>query len=172
MLKSKLVVVDTNVAIVANNKETPQASPNCILDCIAMIKEITAKSRILVLDNSFEIIKEYRHKLDEKGQPGVGDEFLKWVLTNWRNDTYCVTVSITKNEDGLNFKEFPNTDPELEKFDPSDRKFVAVALAHPSKPTIVNAVDSDWSHFEKALTKHGLNIHNICPEVIKKQKSN
>ena len=44
-----------------------------------------------------------------------------------------------------------------------DRKFVAVACAHPGQPSILQAVDSKWSNFLGALTQHGVTIEYLCP---------
>ena len=50
---------------------------------------------------------------------------------NWTNPERCDLVEITL-VDGLkiNFEEFPD-DPALADFDDDDRKFIAVACAHP-----------------------------------------
>jgi len=156
-------VVDTNVAIVANEK-SEQASTDCKLSCINKIKEFNNNQHILVLDNLWLIISEYKNKLSQIGEPGIGDAFLKWVLTNQANPNRCQTVKITKT--GIDsFEEFPQDREDLEEFDRSDRKFVAVALAHPHKPTILNAVDSDWKNFELSLKKIGINLEFLCPEL-------
>lgn len=154
------VVVDTNVLIVANNK-APQASPKCVINCMNKLVHIREK-QILVIDDKWRIIKEYQNKVSSSGQPGVGDSFLRWVLTNQRNLARCEQVSITESLDNQ-FSEFP-TDPALNTFDLSDRKFVAVALAHPAHPPITNAVDSDWWHCQAALEANGLKIDFLCPE--------
>ncbi|MBD2386974.1 hypothetical protein [Cylindrospermum sp. FACHB-282] len=157
-------IVDTNVPIVANRK-TPQASLQCILVCVKKLQEImTQQQHILVLDNKWLIITEYKYKLSPTGQPGVGDAFLKWVLTNQNNLSRCQLVEITPTEE-KNFKEFPE-DESLSGFDLSDRKFVAVALVHPEHPPILNASDSDWSHFEAALAAYGVRVEFICPELM------
>lgn len=61
------------------------------------------------------------------------------------------------------FAEFPD-DESLSKFDSSDRKFAAVALTHPEKPPILNAVDSDWKDFETAFKDIGITIIFLCPD--------
>jgi hypothetical protein len=85
----------------------------------------------LVLDDMWRIIGEYMQNLRRSGEPGVGDAFLRWVLTNKDNPQRCDLVTITPVEN--DFREFP-ADAALSDFDPSDRKFIAVALAHPQKP--------------------------------------
>ena len=153
-------VVDTNVPIVANGKSA-QASGDCVLKCAKKLREIEQK-HIIVLDDIWLIIKEYKNELSPTGQPGVGDAFLKWVLTNRANPKRCEMVKITPTAKG-SFQEFPeNTD--LVKFDKSDQKFVAVALTHPAKPPILNAVDSDWKDFQIALNSIGITIIFLCPD--------
>lgn len=154
------VVVDTNVPKVANH-ETPQASPQCIFTCAKWIQEIQ-KQHILVLDDGWYILKEYIRQLNSKGQPGVGDAFLKWVLTNLSNSKHCEQVHITEDIHG-GYLEFPN-DPDLGNFDPSDRKFVAVALTHIEHPPILNAVDTDWWNHRVTLERHGIRIKFLCPD--------
>jgi len=153
------VVVDTNVPIVAN-KAAPQASNMCVLNCIQRLKQIR-DGQILVLDNGWYILREYMNNLRSEGQPGAGDAFLKWVLTNKDNPQCCHLVPITPLLSG--FEEFP-PDPDLNSFDLSDRKFVAVAIAHPEHPPILNAVDSDWWNFREPLGRWGIQVEFICPD--------
>jgi hypothetical protein len=63
------------------------------------------------------------------------------------------------------YAEFPD-DPRLSGFDPADRVFVAVALASASNPAIFNASDSDWWIYGAALEDCGLQITNICQELV------
>lgn len=160
-----LVVVDTNVAVVANEK-SEQASSSCIQNCLLQLKRITGEKDRIVIDNQWIIIREYMANLRSSGEPGIGDEFLKWVLTNHTNPKRCSQVRITPvNGVDENFEEFPS-DPDLHRFDRSDRKFVAVALSHPKRPTILQAVDSDWWNARDALKRNGVRIKFLCPHDI------
>ena len=161
------VIVDTNVAVVANGGfET--ASQDCKQNCIDRLEEVTQGEVKLVLDDKRRIIEEYRGNLSPDGQPGVGDAFLKWVEMNWTNPERCDLVPITP-VNGLEneFEEFPD-DPALEDFDPDDRKFIAVALAHLEKPPILQAVDSKWWDFRDALHQHRVRVEFICEDDIQR----
>ena len=72
-------IVDTNVPLVAN-KAAPQAQAShaCIISAVKFLTELR-QSGIIVIDDSWHILSEYKNKLNQRGQPGVGDEFLKWV---------------------------------------------------------------------------------------------
>jgi hypothetical protein len=161
-------IVDTNVPIVANGRgEKPAASSACMVQCAQRLGELT-QSQILVLDDQWHILREYMKQLNQSGQPGVGDAFIKWVLTNLTNATRIEMVSITKragSDDPDDFAEFPD-DPNLATFDRSDRKFVAVAVAHPNHPPILNGVDSDWWHYRAALRSHGVVVEFLCPDAM------
>ena len=160
-----IVIVDTNVALVANGR-SEQASEDCEEICINRLVEITNGEIKLAMDDHRRIIEKYRGNLNAYGQPGVGDAFLKWVETNWTNPNRCDLVSITPVDGSENeFEEFPD-DPSLEKFDPDDRKFIAVALAHCDKPPILQAVDSQWWDFRDALRENGVTVEFICKDDI------
>jgi len=153
------VVVDTNVAVVTNGG-SQQATPACVAACNQRLARVRKEG--IVLDESWHILREYMRNLRSDGEPGVGDEFLKWVLTIKADPRFCAWVHI--NPQNGSYAEFPS-DPELASFDPSDRKFVAVALAHPDRPPILNATDSDWWHHRDALARHGVTVDFICPDM-------
>ena len=158
-------IVDTNVPIVASRR-SPQASAACIQACVGKLRSITSERETLVLDDNWWIIKEYLRNLDQRGQPGVGDAFLKWVLTNYRNPSRCVLVNITPvNSEGSDFQEFPK-DPCLAGYDPEDRKFVAVSAVHPDHPAIAQAVDRRWWGLRCALKNNGIRVDFLCPSDI------
>jgi hypothetical protein len=162
------LIVDTNVAVVANGlSASPQAGPRCVKACAAKMREIQLQ-HVLVLDDGWHIVREYMRKLASTGQPGVGDAFLKWVLTNRTNPQRCETVHITprNGETGpVTFAEFPGDDA-LIGFDRSDHKFVAASVSHPEKPPILNAVDTDWWDYRIALERHGVRVEFLCPEAM------
>ena len=122
----------------------------CALNCIELLESIVRTKDGLVLDKDGEIIKEYSHKLNYKGQPGLGNIFFKWLHDNRYGFPEQDRVHITPVGD--TYEEFPEH-PDLANFDISDRKFIAVANAHPNKkkPTIYEATDSKWWGWRKAL---------------------
>lgn len=155
-------VVDTNVAVVANGK-SPQADIQCRLACVEALENVY-NSRVC-LDSGDRILAEYRNNLSMSGQPGVGDRFLLWVHQNQYNSNVCERVILSKHS-VRGFNEFPDN-PELAKFDPSDRKFVSVALASQYQPFILNAVDYHWLKFQKPLYSCGVRVKELCPQCIK-----
>jgi len=159
-------IVDTNVLIAANGqKDCPQATTSCCLKAAQALRHIQQQGQI-VIDDQWLILNEYKHKVNPSGQPGLGDSFLKWVLTNLKNMTCVEQVKITPK--GNSFAEFP-ADPELATFDPSDHKFVAVAIVAKPPPPILNATDSDWANHYKELTSAGITIQFLCPDVVTPQ---
>ena len=152
-------VVDLNVAIVANGNKSPQADAVCQLACIHSL--IKVRQNLICLDDGDHILCEYRRHLSPSGQPGVGDEFMYWLCENQYTVDTCERVPIHEHQE-RGFDEFPD-DLALQAFDPSDRKYVAVALASKNHPTILNAVDSDWQDFDEALKKHGVVVEVLCP---------
>jgi hypothetical protein len=153
-------VVDTNVIVVANDREADHATPQCVLRCVERLTEIRNAERI-ALDAGYEIFDEYRGKANLSGEPGVGDRFMKWVFDNLRNEECFDLVEITPLGDG-SYSEFP-VDPRLAGFDLADRKFVAVSIEHPGRPPILNAVDSDWDDFLGPLAENGVSVERLCP---------
>ncbi len=153
-------VVDTNVVVVANDREAHIATPQCVLACVERLKAILSRERVVV-DAGYEILSEYLRYANLSGK-GVGDVFVKWVFHNHWNVAHCDAVEISPSEDG-GYLEFP-AHPRLSSFDLSDRKFVAVSIAHPERPPILNAVDSDWDNFTDALAAHGVTVTGLCPE--------
>ncbi len=157
------LVVDTNVPVVANRRSS-HAGPACVLACIDALDDLRLHHKI-VLDNLGRILEEYRNNLSARGQPGVGDAFFKWVWQNQGNTAHCEMVEICPRGSGEDYEEFPD-DPELARFDHSDRKFVAVAIASRLDPNVLNATDTDWWHYRKCLKKHGVPVVFLCSDLM------
>jgi hypothetical protein len=159
----KKCLVDTNVPKKANMATDPSNIPDdlthCVFACIEAIDNVIKKGG-LVLDAGDEIFDEYRHQLSMSGQPGVGDRFMKWVHDNRWTFPAEDRVIITKN--GQSYDEFPDHEG-LSHFDISDRKFIAVANSHLSKPTILQATDSKWWGWKTALKEVGIPVQFLCP---------
>lgn len=160
-------LMDTNVPKTANLATQPDPDSNvsnaCVLACIEAVEHVI-KKRGLIIDAGNEIFDEYQQQLSMKGQPGVGDRFMKWVHDNRWSLPDSQRVTITRNGDS--YDEFPTHD-ELNNFDRSDRKFVAVANTHKDKPPILQATDSKWWGWKDGLAEIGIAVQFLCPEYVK-----
>jgi hypothetical protein len=165
----RAVVIDTNVGVAANGN-SPQADQACRSASAAALRDARANS-IVVIDDGFRILREYINNVSRGGQPGAGTRFVQCLLQNQRNPTVCEQVRITPGPALDDFLEFPN-DPELEGFDLSDRKFVAVARASANRPTILNAVDTrSWPRYREHLARHDVHVECLCPHLTRPQHS-
>lgn len=143
-------VVDTNVAIVANGRNTT-ASLTCRRAAVEALASLLYAGRIVV-DQAGDMLDEYRRYCSPKGEPGIGDRFFREVLTNYAGRVE--RLDLPKRTDG-SYVDFPS-DPDLCQFDHSDRKFAA--LARRSGAAVMNATDSDWLHHRVALVRNGIRI--------------
>ncbi len=162
------VIVDTNVVLVANGQH-PDVSDECVASCAMKLESIKREGRI-ALDDAFRILGEYQHKTRPNRAKGPGDAFVKWVLQNMANEARCDLTPIEEHEE-RGFESFPE-DADLANFDMADRKFVAVAAAHPEHPAILQAADSKWLDWSPALDRCGLRVEFICEADIRKFHSN
>ena len=169
----RICLVDTNVPIVANYA-TQSALPtdvplHCMMACVQAIKHITTNGSV-VLDAGGEILAEYNRHLSRSGQGGQGDKFFKWLHNNSGYSHKVQWIPTTKLEDNT-YAEFPDH-PDLTEFDPSDRKFVATANAHPDKPPILQAVDHKWWGWRTALSEEGISVHFLCEDYVQAKSEN
>lgn len=152
-------IVDTNVCVVSNRPA--DADLLCASKCAKELREIVTKG-LLVIDADGGVFEEYRKHLSFAGQPGIGDLFFKWLVDNRYRADRVAHIQLTPHPlREADYAEFPD-DPALEDFDRSDRIFAALALAHPQRPSILNAVDSDYWHFREQLTGHGVTVIHVC----------
>lgn len=153
------VVIDTNVAIAANGRET-HASLACQYACIEFLERLAdSKSRdVALLDNGELILDEYKRHLKFHGQPGVGDLFFKHLHDNAHSFGNVRLIQVTPNDiEGRGFNELP-----ANSLDKSDRKFLVVALI--GNGTLINALDTDWHEQIEFIRGLGVRIEQLCPE--------
>lgn len=150
-------VVDTNVAIAANGRET-HASLKCQLACVQELEK--CRKIHLALDDLGLVMEEYRKHLNFRGQPGVGDMFFKYLHDNQYNSKKIQRVKITpsgnpSDDQARGFAELPEN-----RLDRADRKFLAVAVV--AQATVVNATDSDWAEQQELLDRLGVPVKQLC----------
>ena len=149
-------VVDTNVAIVANGRTT-HADAECQLTCVERLKSLVA-GEVIAIDDRGLILDEYRRHLRLSGMPGVGDAFVKHVFNYQHRNERVRRVAVTPSQVAQRgFEELPEN-----AFDPSDRKFLAVALV--ARAVVLNATDSDWNEQRALLNRLQVHVHQLCPQ--------
>ena len=161
------VIVDTNVIVIANDIDDKRA--NCRNRCQDRLQQIISRREKVVIDNDWQILREYERNTKPNTRKGIGDVFVKTLLQNQKNPNFCTIVHITPLAgNGTDFAEFPNSDEALKDFHKNDRKFIAVALAYQAQfsqsATILLAIDSGWKNFITALAAHGVSVDTICGE--------
>lgn len=154
-------ILDTNIPVLANGTDDDELY-DLSDDCIDILMQLKSRGG-LVLDDGNVIFDEYRANLRLSGQPGMGDQFMKWVHDHRWNENYCQLVSINcRDASNQIYEEFPDH-PELADFDVSDRKFVSVSNAHQDKPPIMQAVDYKWWGWKSALKEVGIDVRFLDP---------
>lgn len=157
-------VIDTNVAVTANGVNE-QASADCVYKSAYALQEVMRAGHVFIDDKGL-IVQEYARNLNRKGEPGPGDRFFKWLLTVEWGGAQVSHVPITpKAGDEEDYEELP-APSQGTRYDPSDRKFLAVAAAHPEHPPILQAFDSKWWGWREALAAIGVKVCFLCPKEI------
>ena len=151
--------VDTNVPIIANGHSDPDSEQFATIECqlasVQFLRRALTAGKI-VLDLEGEVIAEYRRYLRPSGQPGVGDQFYLAVINS--HPDRIIRVALEKRLDG----QFADCPQRLidSNFDPSDRKFAAIACN--ASAVVVNATDSDWVNHRDVISECGITVDNIC----------
>lgn len=152
-------VVDTNVAIVANGRPDPEdprpPSIPCRRAAVTFLSELV-KNGTVILDVEGAIQAEYRNRLNPTGAPGVGDRFYQEVLHS--SPHLVERVDLPKRPDG-DYEDLPQSLIDA-GFDPSDRKFAALACKE--GVPVHNAIDSDWIEHSIILDAEGIQVTNLC----------
>lgn len=163
MNPSPKCIVDTNVVYNADNRY-PANETGISFDgkmrCEKVIMHILKGSGILVIDDRREIISEYCRQHSRNNKYPLLNAFIKFVCSNAFVATKIEQVSVPKTE-GV-YVNFPDCE-ELQNFDPADKKFVAVAIAHGESPPIYQATDRKWEQWASALRAVGVRVKFLDP---------
>ena len=153
------LVVDTNVPMVANG--CAQVDDQCRSICVNKLEYLMEQGTVAI-DDKDAILKEYLNNFSSTGGQDVGDRFFIFVINNQYSGTRVKRVAVTPIDDERrSFEELPEN-----TFDPSDRKFLAVAVV--AKAVVLNATDSDWGEHEPLMDELGVGVKQLCPQHAKK----
>jgi len=156
------VVIDCNVLIAANRRETTVSLP-CAAACAKRLQE-TADNDVFLEDTTNLIWEEYKRYCNFSGQPGPGDLFFLWFVRNRWTPERVQRIDIGANED-----EIEAGVPEvLRAFDRSDRKWIVTYIRGVGQ-ALYNALDSDWSESAKAISDAGINVVELCQKDLRQR---
>jgi thioester reductase-like protein len=158
-------IIDTNVLLVASaqhpgspfeDSDVPERHMQIVLDWLMAFHRNSQCS--IVLDHLWKIWEEYHHKM-------TGQDIGLMVMTEKLQSASArfVDVEYDKNNHGRLPRDLENV-----IHDRSDRKFVATALSdlmNGSQSTIINAIDSDWCDWEKALERAGITVKHLIEDL-------
>jgi hypothetical protein len=150
------VIVDTNVAVVANEQ-----NDGVVASCIDACKVFIATARdgcTVLIDEADAIRQEYAQALKQSRPFGLGALFLMHIYQHQHNPARVRRVPLPIAAGG-EYVDFPD-DPALATFDKSDRKFAA--LARRTGLPVTNATDSDWIDHITALNANGIAVNFLC----------
>jgi len=157
------LILDTNLPLIA--KGVSNFSAECIEACKGWLDEIFDNQHLIVIDDEYHLLDEYRNSMDSSGPQDYGNRFLKWIYTNQGNPALVKQVHI-HSIGGHDFSEFPESLRQI-GFDRSDRKFVALAIANNCQAPIIQAGDSKWIGWQGSLAEHGVNLILPCLSELK-----
>lgn len=155
------VVVDTNVLAVAEGLHDG-ASEECLAACRKLARHIQAGLVIAVdsVESGEMVLREYLSTLRDAKTSGVGSKLAVSLWSRRRDHRVCRPVDVTPSGDyGETFDEVPES---LRDFDQDDHKWIAVALAEPSRPQIFQALDAEWWVRRKDFAAEGVDVQFLC----------
>ncbi len=145
-------IIDTNVLLVASGK-CDHVSPDqqlTVIDWLAAFRKDVQRKVVLDPYLKHGIWEEYNHKM-------TGQDYGLQVIAEKLQSARFVEIEFDAHGHGV-------LSDDLEKVDPSDRKFVAVALMDISQggsSLIINAIDSDWEKCKGELHSVGIVVEEI-----------
>ena len=162
-------IIDANVVLLAGTpvKDIPSDQLLCAQKCIKFINNFVTKAdNMLVLDAEGRIMKEYRGLYSLDRDPNIATVFYRWACRNVPKNAedFISLKEIAENE----FESYPDSE-QLKRFDPPDRKYIALAFQHKEHPPIVEANDSKWWGIREEMERCGLNIRFIDETYIKEK---
>lgn len=148
--------MDTNVAVVANAQNAGVAT-SCV-DACKLFVATARNSHVVLIDEADAIRQEYAQALQQSRPYGLGALFIQHIYQYQYDPKRVRRIKLPVAANG-EYTDFPN-DPSLAAFDPSDRKFAA--LARKTGIPVTNATDSDWIDNIVALNSNGIAVDFLC----------
>ena len=164
----KYWIIDANVILLAGThiSKITYDQVDCWKACIDFIHEMVCPENMFVVDDRWRILKEYiDNSKSINGYPNNSSNFVQYILTNQGK---CLEEFPLNEVAPKVFEPYPKEEA-LVCFDPSDRKYIALAYAHSEHPPIVEAADSKWWGIQEALRSNGMDVMFVDKEYIRKK---
>ncbi len=127
---------------------------------------------IVVIDSRKEVLREYNRRIYPNFKGSLAEQFMLYMLQYHTVARRVHTLDLHRDKTG-DYKDYPDSDetwtsnvPRCERFDPDDRKWVALAARFKkdtgSDAPIVNAADKCWLAFEQRLESAGVKLAALC----------
>lgn len=166
-------IIDTNVPMTAAGMNT-EASERCEARCGEVISQFIKGELAVVVDEDERAIAEYRGNMYPDLKGTRAGQFLMHLLINRRRPDRVLSLQLQLDEVG-NYEDYPDDKdrwsteiPRCERFDPDDKKWVALAVRFKAETgidaPIVNAADLCWLAFEPHLEASGVKLETLCRE--------
>ena len=112
----------------------------------------------VAIDNNDAILEEYIKTIKPTGGQKAGDRFVIHVINHQYGEKRVQRTAVTPiDDDRRGYEELPKN-----KFDRSDRKFLAVAVV--ANAVLLNATDSDWHEHEELMHELEVEVGQLCPQ--------
>ncbi len=153
------IVVDTNVWVMVDrpiDEVNTAEEKNCIQACANWLQRFIDSEDRLIVDSltTYKIIAEYRNNVKKGG-------IAEGLLNQLTGRLFHRLVEIQIEFDDHGHAILP---PWIAFHDPTDRKFIALAMQFNPYAPIYNATDTDWT--KEKLAERGFAIYELCPDYI------
>ena len=165
-------IVDTNVPLTAAGTNDI-ASDTCQHRCVQFVDRVLKGEIKVVIDEDNEILFEYGKNVSVLNRSeDIAGQFLIHLYNHQFNSAFVQRLMLEKNA-ANQYADYPDNedkwttnDIRCKRFDPDDKKWVALALRFKSETgsdaPIVNAADRCWIAFAAQLQSVGLALETLC----------
>ena len=162
-------IIDANVVLLSGTpiKDIPTDQLLCAKMCLEFIKKtMDDPDSSIVLDAEGRILREYRGANGLGTSPNLATVFCIWVHQHMPKEAkdFLPLKEISENT----FEIYPDSEV-LKKFDPPDRKYIALAYCHEEHPPIIEASDSKWWGIREELNANGITVQFLDKDYIKRK---
>ena len=159
-------IIDTNVPLTAAGINE-NVTLLCKQHCVRVVNLVRNRAICIVIDRDGEVLREYANKVHQKRSSllDLAGLFLIYVRSNsgYKERVHQIHLRKVNGE----YADWPQ-DQTLTGFDPSDKKWVALALAFRQQTgqdaPVAYAIERGWDKYGEALNQHGVVLEHLCAE--------